>query len=100
MWKTAIGLLLVASLSGLIAGLTVVLNLLKQKLKMPVLYEDTTVLHFGVHKNKRLIDIPESWFKWFWGENVAQYRDEPLHMSASDIGLMSYIEESFNVEKW
>ncbi len=96
--KTGALLILVALLQWAIIKLTVWLNILKHKLKMPVIYEDTTIIQFGMYKGSRIIDIPDNWLKWFWGENKKVYKSDPLDLDSSTLGLMQYIENNLNVE--
>lgn len=54
---------------------------------------DESIMTFGSHKGKRLIDIPDSYLIWFWGENKERFKSGRLW--AAGHNLMEYIEDSF-----
>ena len=51
-----------------------------------------------MYKGSRIIDIPDNWLIWFWGENKKVYKSDPLDLDSSTLGLMQYIENNLNVE--
>lgn len=52
-----------------------------------MIYEDSTLMPFGVHKDKRLIDVPEEYLVWLHGDGL---KPGPLK---------TYIEENVLNEK-
>lgn len=34
---------------------------------------DESVLKFGPHKDKEMLDVPDDWLKSFWIDNYIQY---------------------------
>lgn len=41
-------------------------------------YEDDDLMNFGCHVNKRLSDVPASYFHWIWTNRIRP-DDEKLH---------------------
>jgi uncharacterized protein (DUF3820 family) len=51
---------------------------------MPEKYDDSTVLTFGVHKGKKLANVPAGWLIWY-SETPGNYKNPQL---------MAYIEDN------
>jgi uncharacterized protein (DUF3820 family) len=59
-------------------------------------FDDQTIMPFGKkHKGKRLIEIPDDYFIWFWGENKQAYLNNELHPDGDKFAMMKYIDHSF-----
>lgn len=56
---------------------------------MPVTFTDQSVLQFGMHKGKKFIDIPASWFLWL--------TTQPTYDKTTPLG--QYIESNMDVLK-
>lgn len=57
-------------------------------------FSDNTEMPFGKkYKGKRLIEIPDDYFMWFWGENKSKYLNNEL--SGDQFSLMRYIDTHF-----
>lgn len=46
-------------------------------------FEDTSIMLFGKHKGKRLIDVPDNYLIWWYGENKHR-RNHPLVIYIKD----------------
>lgn len=61
---------------------------------------DESIMPFGKHKGKEMINIPDDYLLWFWNQNKASYQRAVIpsqcHLPKDVIEIMIYIEESFN----
>ena len=57
-------------------------------------WNDNTKMTFGKkYRGKKLIEIPDDYFIWFWEQNRHKYKAEVL--DGDVLRLMEYIEDSF-----
>lgn len=57
---------------------------------------DTSLMQFGKHEGKCLIEVPGSYLLWFWNENLDKWNHEPELMTRNSRELMEYIEDNFD----
>lgn len=59
-------------------------------------YNDETIMPFGKHKGEKLVDVPDDYLLWFWGENKEAYKQQGgSTLGAYQHRLMDYISDSF-----
>lgn len=57
-------------------------------------FDDDSIMPWGKeHKGKKFIDVPDSWFTWFWGENKSDFYTGRCY--GTKLGIMEYIKDSF-----
>lgn len=54
-------------------------------------FTDDTLMHFGTHKDKKLINVPASYLLWWQGMKMNK------HLSGKDKLLFEYIVENADV---
>ena len=58
--------------------------------------KDEDLMPFGKFKGKKMIEVPDSYLKWFWMENAAAYHGLGDELSYSAKRVMGYIEDCFS----
>lgn len=72
-----------------------------------IVYNDETIINFGKYNGKKLIDIPDNYFIWYYNNNVLWYDGIKEKQSENKCAIfnyidrckfefMQYIEESFD----
>lgn len=56
---------------------------------------DESIMSFGKHKGKKLEDIEDSFFVWFWNKNVSNYKNHNRLWHEAKL-LMIYIEDNLD----
>jgi len=57
---------------------------------------DNDLMPLGTHRGKKMEEVPDTWFKWFWSVNQRTYGMKPKTLSMLQKRVMEYIEEHFN----
>ena len=66
--------------------------------KMEIM-NDESIMPFGKHKGKAMIDVPDTWLLWFWGENEQDYKNsDGFALNPDQFEIMKYIEDCFDIK--
>lgn len=60
---------------------------------------DNDIITFGTHKGKKMIEVPDTWLLWLWGENKDVYLKNSPNISENCKRVMDYIRDSFEESK-
>ena len=64
---------------------------------MTEILTDDSTMPIGQHKGKNMLDVPDSWLKWYWRQNKHSFRNgDGFELSSNQFRVMEYIEDSFN----
>lgn len=60
--------------------------------------DDNSIMPFGKYKGKKVIEVPDNYLIWFWGENKQVYKKEKFALMLGACELMEYIEDCFEAD--
>jgi uncharacterized protein (DUF3820 family) len=61
---------------------------------------DDDLMSFGIHKGKKLIEVPDAYLLWFWNWKKEEYFYPDLFdLKEEHASLMGYIEDSLDTSE-